>query len=471
MDTLEDERKFESSEVERTVTSPDSNRKILFELKEYADEHEQRYGRFPKTLIFAANDLPHTSHADQLKDLAVDIFGRGESFVSKITGKVDRPLQRIREFRNRPNPGIVITVDLLSTGVDVPDIEYIVFLRPVKSRILFEQMLGRGTRLGEHHPDKSHFTVFDCFDGTLVAYFAGASTMTTEPPAKSTRTFEEIIEAIWDNKDRDYNVRCLVKRLQRIDKEMAGEAREDFAAFGIPDGDVSKFASSLQAKLNNDFTDTMKLLRKKEFQELLVRYKRRERVFIKAIEHQDSVSSGYLVRDGSGKEYKPEDYLQLFTRFVKENPAHIEAVQILLERPADWSTEALKELSQKLRTTPERFTVETLQKVHQLHYHKALVDIISMVKHAASEQSPLLTAEERADIAVLKISAGRTFTDEQRLWLNRIRDHLAANLSIERDDFDYIPILEGAGGWGKANKVFDGKLSELIQALNEALAA
>jgi type I restriction enzyme R subunit len=88
--------------------------------------------------------------------------------VQKITGHVDRPLQRIREFRNRQLPGIVVTVDMLSTGVDIPDLEFIVFLSPVKSRILFEQMLGRGTRKGEHCPDKSHFVVFDCFGGTLL---------------------------------------------------------------------------------------------------------------------------------------------------------------------------------------------------------------------------------------------------------------------------------------------------------------
>ena len=68
------------------VTSPDSNRKIVAELKKYTDQHEQRYGRFPKTLIFAANDLPHTSHADQLVNSARDIFGSGDSFVQKITG-------------------------------------------------------------------------------------------------------------------------------------------------------------------------------------------------------------------------------------------------------------------------------------------------------------------------------------------------------------------------------------------------
>src|SRR5207247_8033603 len=107
--------------------------------------------------------------------LAGENFGRGQSFVRKIAGRSDRPLQAIREFRNRPSPGVVVSVDLMSTGVDIPDLEYLVFLRPVKSRILFEQMLGRGTRKGEKYPDKSHFTVFDCFDGTLLAYFRQAT--------------------------------------------------------------------------------------------------------------------------------------------------------------------------------------------------------------------------------------------------------------------------------------------------------
>src|SRR6185312_15524347 len=192
-------------------TAPESNRKILEEIKKYALEHEQQTGRFPKILTFASNDLPHTSHADQLVDIARDVFGRGDRFVQKITGSptVDRPLQRIREFRNRPEPGIVVTVDMLSTGVDIPDLEYIVFLRPVKSRILFEQMIGRGTRRGELYADKSHFVVFDCFDGTLLEYFKKVTAITAEPPQKESRTIAEIIENIWQNRDREYNSRCL----------------------------------------------------------------------------------------------------------------------------------------------------------------------------------------------------------------------------------------------------------------------
>lgn len=61
LDLLEDERQFDTTEIEEKVTSPDSNQKILEEVKKYAVAHEADFGRFPKTLIFAVNDLPHTA--------------------------------------------------------------------------------------------------------------------------------------------------------------------------------------------------------------------------------------------------------------------------------------------------------------------------------------------------------------------------------------------------------------------------
>ena len=472
LDFVEDERQFDATEVEAKITSPDSNRKILEEIKKYAAEHEERYGRFPKTLIFAANDLPHTSHADHLVDIARDVFGRGDSFVAKITGSptVDRPLQRIREFRNRQQPGIVVTVDMLTTGVDIPDLEFIVFLRPVKSRILFEQMLGRGTRKGEHFPDKSHFVVFDCFDGTLLEYFRKATAITAEQPDKETRTIAELVDDIWSNRDRDYNIRCLVKRLRRIEKEMSGKARELFAAY-IPNGDMGSYAEGLAQNLQRDFTGTMMLLRNKDFQKLLVTYPRPPRVFFVASETEDVVSSAWRVRGADGKEYKPDDYLAAFGEFIRQNPTPVEAVRILLGRPQEWNTAALTELRTKLLATPQRFTPEHLQKAHEIQYHKALVDIISMVKHAADEQQPLFTASERVENAFAKITAGRTFTPEQEQWLGRIREYLRANLTIDQDDFETLPVFTRFGGWGKVSKVFGPELPQLIKQLNQAIAA
>ncbi len=359
---------------------------------------------------------------------------------------------------------------MLTTGVDIPDLEFIVFLRPVKSRILFEQMLGRGTRKGEKYPDKSHFVVFDCFDGTLLNYFKSASAFTAEPPDKPSRTIHQIIEDIWQNRDREYNLRCLVKRLQRVNKEMSGDARDDFASY-IQDGDVGAFAKELPARLSRSFTETMRLLRNDAFQHLLINYKRPKKTFIVADTVEDVVASEWLIRGTTGKEYKPEDYLTAFARFVRSNPEKIEAIQILLYRPKDWGTDALAELRDKLKAAPERFTEENLQKAHKALYSKALVEIISMVKHAANTMEMLLTAEERVDRAVTKITTGRPLSKEQVQWMDRIRQHLITNLSINQEDFDLLPIFEREGGWGKANRVFEGKLDELIQELNEAIAA
>jgi type I restriction enzyme R subunit len=469
-DFLEDEREFETTKIEREITAPDSNRKILEELKTYAEAHEKEYGRFPKTLIFAHNDLPHTSHADQLIELGRDIFGRGEGFLAKITGRVDRPLQKIREFRNRPNPGIAVTVDLLTTGIDIPDLEFLVFLRPVKSRILFEQMLGRGTRKGEKFPDKSHFVVFDCFDGTLLEYFRNATAVTAEAPEGDGKTVTQIIDEIWQNNDRAYNINRLIRRLHRVDKQMSGDARELFARF-IPDGDIGSYAEGLKMVLDTSFTETMKTLRDKDFQDLLTNYPRPPRTFLVTIEPKDEVSSEWLIRGATGREYKPADYLKAFETFIRQNTDHIGAISILLSRPQAWGPESLRELRHALAQAPEHFTEANLQKTFQVTHHKALVDIISMVKKAAARTSPLFTAEERVALAVARVTEGQTLTTEQAKWIDYIRQHLATNLSIDREDFENIPVLMNRGGWSRANRVFEGQLDELLRLLNKELVA
>jgi type I restriction enzyme R subunit len=223
-DELEDERQSPSEDIEKRITAPQSNRKIIEEIATYAYAHEKETGHFPKILIFAVNDIAHTSHADQLVKTCREVFGQGDDFVQKITGNpnVDRPLQRIREFRNRPNPKVVVTVDMLSTSVDIPALEFIVFLRPVKSRILWVKMLGRGTRKCPEI-NKTKFVVFDCFDGTLIQYFKNTTDFDIQPSTKTPLTLPQVIENIWQNVDRDYHVRILAKRLRWIEKDMSGE--------------------------------------------------------------------------------------------------------------------------------------------------------------------------------------------------------------------------------------------------------
>ena len=99
-----------------------------------------------------------------LKKAFADAYGEIEDdAVKKITGSVDKLRKLIRSFRNDANPKIAVTVDLLTTGIDVPTITNLVFLRRVNSRILYEQMIGRATRLCDEI-GKEVFRIFDAVD-------------------------------------------------------------------------------------------------------------------------------------------------------------------------------------------------------------------------------------------------------------------------------------------------------------------
>ena len=460
---LEDERELPAPAIDIEWAAPDRDRKIVQELAKYLREQEASAKHFPKTLIFAHNDLPHVSHSDRLVDMLRDEFDRGDSFVQKITGSpsVDRPLQRIREFRNRPEPGIVVTVDLLSTGVDIPALENIVFLRPVRSRILFEQMMGRGTRLCDEI-GKTKFTIFDAVG--VMEYFSRATAFTADPPDKPTRTVTQVIEDIYGNVDKDYNMRVLTRRLQRIAKDVSADGREDFKRF-IPNGDITAFARDLTETIERDWSGTMSLLRNPDFQKLLGNYKRAQRVFVIADSPQDVVVSGYLIHTADGRSVRPSDYLTAFQTFVRENPARVDAIEILLQRPAEWDTDALRELRQKLSSQPEGFNEDRLRRAYQ---HE-LADMISIVKHAAKGE-PLLSAEERVDHALNRLRANHEYTEQQERWLSLIRNHLIENLAIDKQDFDLINFTHAGGTWGRIDRDFGGHLEGLLTEINTSIA-
>ena len=468
-DHLEDQREFEAAQNERMFTAPDSNRKIVQEFAKYALEQEKQLGRFPKTLVFAVNDISHQSHCDQLIEMLREQFARGDSFVAKITGNpnVDRPLQLIRNFRNRPEPAIVVTVDMLSTGIDIPALENILFIRPVKSRILFEQMMGRGTRLcTDLLPVKDHFTVYDAVG---IIDYMNASAFTENPPSKPSRTFAQVVEDVLNNRDREQNIKILSKRLLRIAKNITLEGREPFKEF-IPDGDVGKFAVELPARLTSDFAETARILSDTDFQELAEDYQRAPKMFLVASEAVDIVGSEVLFRTTDGRQLKPDEYLKAFEKYVRANPDRVVAIEILLKRPKEFDTKCLRELRQKLEARPERFTESRLSKARKLRqqYLKELTDIISLIREAvyADESTP----DERAYEAINAIRAQLELTPQQEKWLSLIRSYLPKNLIISREDFS-APPFSRSGGWDKADRDFGGTLEETLQRVNEVMVS
>jgi len=328
-------------------------------------------------------------------------------------------------------------------------------------------MLGRGTRKCADI-NKEFFTIFDCFAGTLIEYFKDSTDFIIEvEETGETITIEQIIENIWNNIERDYNAKRLVKRLRRVAETMSAKAREVFSTY-IPNGDITKFADNLREALKKQFNETMDILRNKDFQKLLIDYDRAKAPFYVAYGNVDSVVSDYVFKYNENN-LKPADYLIAFSKFVHENKSKIDALSILFSNPRKWNTQALKEIRQILKKNS--FDEEQVRKAHEQSGHKSMADIISMLKNADNETNPLLTAEERVNRAIESLTKGHTFTPEQLQWLDYIREHLVINLAIEKDNFDLVPVLERHGGLTKARKIFGNELDSIIEEINYRLAA
>jgi len=200
------------------------------------------------------------------------------------------------------------------------------------------------------------------------------------------------------------------------------------------------------------FTSVIELLRDPQFQDLLENYERAKKVFLVGYEVKDEVRSEVLFEAGGKYGLKPEDYLTAFSEFVKQKQNEIEAISIILNRPKKWNTGALNELKRTLRENS--FGEEDLLKAHKLVYHKDLVDIISMIKHAAKETEPLLSPEERVNNAIKKVISGLKLKPEQEKWIGYISEHLKQNMTLGEEDFSELPVFTDRGGFTRFKKIF-----------------
>ena len=148
---LADDLDYTPADLDRSVVVPDQIRTILRAYRESLPELFPGRTLVPKTLIFAKDD----SHAEDIVHLCREVFGRGNEFCKKITyqakhpvtGKPAKSKELIKEFCLSPTLRVAVTVDMIATGTDIKPLEVLIFLRDVRSRVYFEQMKGRGTRV------------------------------------------------------------------------------------------------------------------------------------------------------------------------------------------------------------------------------------------------------------------------------------------------------------------------------------
>ena len=509
---LDNDLDYAPAQLDRDVVAPDQIRTII---KTFRDNLSTEIfpGRkeVPKTLIFAKDD----SHAEDIVHIAREEFGKGNDFCKKITYKTtgDKPEDLIASFRNSYNPRIAVTVDMISTGTDIRPLECLIFMRDVKSRVYFEQMKGRGTRVisltdfNAVTPDASNKTHFVIIDAVGVC----ENDKTDSRPLEKKRgiPFDKLLHLVaLGNRDEDI-LTSLAGRLSRLDREIDEKDRKE-----IEDSSGGK---SLKEVINNllDAVDPDKKIEKAKevfntetptdeqvkkateelvkqacipfdsatFRNTLITIKQKNEQIIDTVSKDRVILAGF---DERAKE-KARTIVDTFRRFIEENKDELTAIQLIYKKPygqRHLTYEQIRQLAESIEKPPYNLTPDLVwqayeqlekSKVKGAGPQKLLTNIISLIRFTIGETEVLEpfsdTVEQRfTEWLAQQGGLGKRFTAEQMEWLKLIKDHIATSLSIGMDDFEYAPFYE-KGGAVKVYQLFGQQLNGILDELNERLAA
>ena len=459
---LEDELDFDVDAFNRQVITEPFNRTVLAEIAHDIDpESPDIQG---KTLIYAVND----DHADLIVKILKELYterGVDNDAIMKITGSVGDGNRKkvhdaIKRFKNERFPSVVVTVDLLTTGIDVPEITTLVFMRRVKSRILFEQMMGRATRrCPEIH--KTHFEIYD-----PVGVYDSLEAVNTMKPvvANPSATFEQLLEGLEvleDERQVQNQIDQIVAKLQRQKRRMDVETMEQFISM-TGGQDPDQFISDIRQREPQDAKN--RLLAYTELFKMLAQFKPDGRRSVVISDHEDELlehSRGY------GKGSRPEDYLDAFADYIKTNLNEIAALNIVCTRPKELTREGLKSL--RLTLDREGFTTQQLNTaISQMTNEEIAADIITLIRRYAIG-STLISHEARIRRAVDKLKKAHQFSKQELNWIARMEKYLMEESVLNVTVFDEDGRFKAQGGCAKINKVFGNKLESIILELNEYL--
>lgn len=456
-DELEDDMKFEIDRFNRDIITENFNIAVFEEIAMDLDPDGEG-----KTLIYAVDD----DHADLIVKILKDIYSRygiDNDVVKKITGSIEggnkrKILEAIRQFKNESYPKIVVTVDLLTTGIDVPEIVNLVFMRRIKSRILFEQMLGRATRLCSKIC-KDHFEIYDPVG--VYETLEPVSNMKPVTPNPKT-TFEDLLNGlkVVEKDKQAYQLSLIIAKLQRKSRKISPKALEQFA-YLTGGKDPKAFAKELN---DGKVADSMK--RVLECSEAFAvldsdSTHRKRRVVIDS--HEDEIVSH---ERGYGKASKPEDYIEAFRRFVVENLNEINALKIVCTRPFELTRATLKEL--KMELDRHDFTEKQLNTAwNEMTNEDIVADIIAFVRQQAIG-STLISHETRVKNAFAKLRQNHKFNKIQLDWLKRIEKVMLEEAVLDEQMFEQ-GAFKNNGGFKGIDRRFEGQLHDVIVELNQYL--
>ena len=456
---LPDDMDFDVDAFNTKVVTESFNRVVCHVLAERLDPLDRELG---KTLIFAARD----SHADMIVYLLQEAFAQADkplpaNAIMKITGHDRHKEQHIREFKNEEFPNIVVTVDLLTTGIDVPSIMNLVFMRRVKSRILFEQMIGRATRL---FPGMDCFNIYDA-----VGQFASMEKVTDMNAVihekNVNRSVGDLFQLVTEAEDegdfaeyRDQLIAKVQRKLHRLNEK---DRKSLETATGVRD--LFEWARSLEK------SNKQAMVKEEQAILLIDAFRGDSRKVL--ISHQDDKLVS--VRQSYGKTGEgPGDYLEEFDAFIKNNVNAIAGIGVIVNRPRDLTLKELQQIDAILQA--QGFRERDLQSAwRQVNKEATAANIISFIRQAALG-TPLESEEALVERAMSKVYGLAEWTPTQMKWLERIKKQLLLNNVLGPNAqvaFDSNDAFRSRGGYKGMQRIFKDKTDEIVDVINDIIFA
>jgi len=527
-ETVDEDIEYSGKQLDRDIVNPSTIRTIIRAIKENVPKMfpdrwaspsalSKGEGAFeiPKTLIFAKTD----SHAEDIIEIVREEFGEENKFCKKVTYKSDEdPKTVLSNFRNDYYPRIAVTVDMIATGTDIRPLEILVFMRDVKSRSYYEQMKGRGTRTcsledlkAKGTPSakftKDHFVIIDA-----IGVESSQKTDSRPLEKKPGMTLKDLLQNVAMGNTDEEILSSLANRLIRLDKQINETEKTTFSEhadghsihqvvqqlLNAHDPDTIKDAetiirkdlqgqapfvieAAIQKEKQNIIDRAVDVFNKPELRNFIVEVRRKYDQVIDGINIDEITNIGW-VKD---QEAAAELTISNFTAFIEANKDEITALQIFYSQPyrrRELTFKMIKELYDKIKLEQPLLTpLHVWQSFEKLKDANAspkneLVALVSLIRKVTGIDETLTSYDKTVDKNfkdwLFQQNAGQhnKFTEEQMQWLRMIKDFVASSFHIEKEDFELDPFNK-AGGLGKMWQLFGEKTEEILEELNEVLAA
>jgi type I restriction enzyme R subunit len=532
-ESVDEDIEYSGKQLDKDIVNKSQIRTIIKAMKENMPamfkDRIDKDGKFevPKTLIFAKTD----SHAEDIIEIVRDEFNEENKFCKKITYKSEEdPKTVLSQFRNDYYPRIAVTVDMIATGTDIRPLEVLVFMRDVKSRSYYEQMKGRGTRTCSLEQlkatgtpsakfTKDHFVIIDA-----IGVESSQKTDSRPLEKKPGMSLKHLLQNVAMGNTQEDILSTLANRLIRLDKQISEKEKTNFAeqANGHT---ISHVVKELLNAYDPDTIDHLKLKVENEMQgaspadthsqftthhsqlieQAVAVFNNPElRNFITDVRKKydqviDGINIDTITNIGWVKDQEAAAALTIsnFTTWIQAHKDEITALQIFYGQPyrrRELTYKMIRDLYEKITTEQPLLSPLHVWRAYQTDVtlslskgepkkggnilvspRNELIALVSLIRRVTGIDENLTPYDKTVDKNfqdwVFKKQAGTLkFTEAQMQWLRMIKDYVAGSFHVDKEDFELDPFNK-EGGLGKMWLLFGEKTDEIIEELNEVLAA